>query len=94
VRELLEQQKATGKFEYSTALYRSCVFAAMKKGGLDIKSRLHLVADVQELNKVMVRDSALLPRADNFAEGFVGCTIYGMADLFAGYNGRVLGAIS
>lgn len=94
IRELLEQQRAAGKFEYSTASYHSRVFAATKKGGADIKNRLCLVADIQELNKVTVRDSALPPRADDFAEGFVGFTIYGMADLFAGYDGRVLSPIS
>lgn len=59
-------------------------------GGVEIKSRLRLVSDVQELNKVMVRDSALPPRADDFAESFVGNAIYGLADLFAGYDGRIL----
>jgi hypothetical protein len=94
VRELIEEQRAAGKFEYSTASYHSCIFAATKKGGLDIKSRLRLVADVQELNKVTVHDSALPPCTDDFAEGFVGCCIYGMADLFAGYDGRVLSPVS
>ncbi|GLB42560.1 putative transposition, RNA-mediated [Lyophyllum shimeji] len=44
--------------------------------------------DVQELNKVTVRDAGLPPRLDDFAEGFVGRVIYGLADLFAGYDGR------
>jgi hypothetical protein len=41
------------------------------------ESKLCLMADVQELNKVTIWDSALTPRIDDFAEGFVGCQIYG-----------------
>ena len=36
-----------------------------------------MVADVQELNQVTVRDAGLPPRTDDFAEGFVGHVIYG-----------------
>ena len=48
------------------------------------------MAGVEELNKVTIRDSALPLRLDDFAEGFVGCYIYGLFDLFAGYDGRIL----
>ena len=48
------------------------------------------MADVQELNRVTVHDAGLLPRTDNFAESFVGHIIYGLADLFSGYDGRRL----
>jgi len=84
LRQMLLDQKAAGKYEYSTASYRSRIFTVLKKLGLRI------VHDVQELNKVTVRDSALPPRADDFAEGLVGRVIYGLADLFSGYDGRVL----
>ncbi|RDB15232.1 Retrovirus-related Pol polyprotein from transposon 17.6 [Hypsizygus marmoreus] len=88
VREMLTTQKAAGKYEPSTASYRSRIFAVAKKGGI------RLVADVQELNRVTVRDSGLPPRTDDFAEGFVGCVVYGLADLFSGYDGHRLGVIS
>ena len=82
VRQMLLDQKAAGKYEYSMASYRSRIFAVGKpKGGI------RLVADVQELNKVMVRDAGLPPRTDDFAESFVGHVIYGLADLFSGYDG-------
>jgi len=82
VRQMLLEQKAAGKYEYSTASYCSRIFAVAKpKGGI------HLVADVQELNRVTVRDTGLPPRTDDFAESFVGHVIYGLADLFSGYGG-------
>ena len=89
VRQMLLDQKAAGKYEYSTASYRSRIFAVGKpKGGI------RLVADVQELNRVTVRDAGLPPRTDDFAESFVGHVIYGLADLFSGYDGRRLGIAS
>jgi len=45
--QMLLEQKAAGKYEYSMASYRSRIFAVAKaKGGI------HLVANVQELNRV------------------------------------------
>ena len=41
-----------------------------------------------------MRDAGLLPRTDNFAESFVGHAIYGLADLFSGYDGRKLAVTS
>ena len=54
------------------------------------KGGIRLVADVQELNRVMVRDAGLLPRTDDFAESVVGHVIYGLAELFSGHDGRRL----
>ena len=86
VRQMLLDQKAAGKYEYSTASYQSWIFAVGKpKGGI------HLIADVQELNRVTVRDAGLPPRTDDFAESFVGHVIYSLADLFSGYDGQRLG---
>lgn len=77
---MLTEQCNAGKFKYSMASYQSRIFTVEKKGGI------WLVNDVQELNKVTVRDSALLPCPDDFAENTVGRVIYGLADLFAGYH--------
>ena len=89
VRQMLLDQKAAGKYEYSMASYRSRIFAVGKpKGGI------RLVADVQELNRVTVRDAGLPPRTDDFAESFIGHVIYGLADLFSGYDGRRLAVAS
>jgi len=89
VHQMLLDQKAAGKYEYSTASYRSRIFTVVKpKGGI------HLVADVQELNRVTVRDAGLPPTTDDFAEGFVDHVIYGLADLFSGYDRRKLAVTS
>lgn len=58
------------------------------------KGGIRLVADVQELNRVMVCDAGLPPRTDDFAESFIGHVIYGLADLFSGYDGQRLGVTS
>ena len=84
VRRMLEDQKAAGKYEYSTASYHSKMFTVLKKVGLQI------VHDVQELNKVTIHDAALPPHVDDFAEGLVSRVIYALADLFAGYDGWIL----
>ena len=86
---MLLDQKAAGKYEYLTVSYRSRIFAVSKpKGGICI------ITDVQELNRVTVCDAGLPPWTDDFAESFVGHVIYGLADLFSGYDGRRLGVAS
>jgi hypothetical protein len=84
VRSMLLEQRDAGKYEYSTASYRSRIITVTKKVGIRI------VHDVQELNKITIRDAALPPRVDDFAENHVGHYIYGLADLFSGYDGRIL----
>ncbi|OSC96481.1 DNA/RNA polymerase, partial [Trametes coccinea BRFM310] len=85
VRKLLSEQSLAGKYEESCASYRSRVFTVLKKN-----KSLRLVHDLQDLNAVTIRDSALPPRPDDFAEQFVGRAIYGVADLFSGYDARTL----
>jgi len=86
---MLLEQKAAGKYEYLMASYHSRIFSVAKpKGGI------HLVADVQELNRVTVCDASLPPRTDDFAESFVGHVIYKLADLFSGYDRRKLAVTS
>ncbi|KAJ8454791.1 hypothetical protein ONZ51_g12825 [Trametes cubensis] len=85
VRDLLREQTLAGKYEQSCAAYWSPVFTVLKKNG-----SLRLVHDLQDLNSVTIRDAALPPRPDDFAEGFVGHTVYGVADLFSGYDARTL----
>lgn len=85
VKDMLNEQVRNGKFEYSSASYRARQFPVLKKDG-----SLRLVQDLQPLNTVSIRDSALPPRTDDFAEKFIGKTIYGSADLFSGYDARRL----
>lgn len=90
VRTLLGQQRRAGKYEDSCASYRSRVFAVLKQAS----GNLRLVHDLQEMNRVVVRDSSLPPRADDFAESFVGHAIYGVADLFSGFDAVTLAECS
>lgn len=85
VRRLLHEQIDAGKYEYSAASYRSRIFPVLKKS-----NKLRLVLDLQDLNAITVRDAALPPRPDDFAESFVGHAIYGVADLFSGFDARTL----
>lgn len=85
VEKLIREQTLAGKYEQSAASYRSRVFTVLKKNG-----SLRLVHDLQDLNAITIRDSALPPRPDDFAESFVGRAIYGVADLFSGYDARTL----
>jgi hypothetical protein len=85
---MLQDQRDAGKYKYSTASYRSRMFTVTKK------IRLRIIHDVQELNKVTIRDAALPLRVDDFAESHVGHAIYGLADLFSGYDGRTLAVAS
>jgi hypothetical protein len=90
VRRLLEQQIAAGKFEPCTASYQCSIFAVEKAGG----GGLRLVTHLASLNQYVIRDSALPPRVDDFAESFAGYICYGCAGLFAGFDGRILAVIS
>lgn len=80
---LLEQCDAR-KYEYLTASYQSCIIMVAKEIGIQI------VHDVQELNKITIWDVALPPWVDDFAESHVGHFIYGLADLFLGYDRQIL----
>lgn len=83
VRSLLYEQQQARKYEYSSTSYQLCIFPVSKKSEV-----LHLVIDLQDLNAVTIYDSTLPLRLDDFTESFVGCTIYGVADLLAGFNTR------
>ena len=68
VHQMLEDQKAAGKYKYPTASYHSRIFTVAKKEA----AKLWIVHNVQELNKVTICDTALPPHVDDFADGLVG----------------------
>ncbi|KIJ44991.1 hypothetical protein M422DRAFT_251632 [Sphaerobolus stellatus SS14] len=71
VREAIIEQEQAGPFEPTTASYRSALFAVLKKLGL-----IRLVLDLQDLNAMVIRHSALPPRVEDFAEGLIGRAIH------------------
>lgn len=86
---LLTEQRDAGKYEPSSASYRSRIIIVEKKTG-----KYRICHDLQPLNGVTIRDSALPPNVNDFAESFVGYAIYMIADLFSGYDNRRLAEIS
>lgn len=86
VRREVEEQKRAGRFESTTSSYRSSMWTVAKKD----PNKVRLVLDLQDLNSVTIRDSSLPPNVEDFAEGFVGRAIYGSADLFSGFDARIL----
>ncbi|KAJ3474287.1 hypothetical protein NLI96_g12542 [Meripilus lineatus] len=89
VRRIIREQELAGKYQYSSAAYRSQMFPVLKKSGA-----IRMVLEAQPLNQYVIRDSALPPRVDDFAENFIGCFIYGLADLFSGFDARRLAEAS
>ena len=81
--EVIKHKIRTGvKFEASNLSYRSRWFCVLKKDG----KSLHLVHDLQPLNAVMIRDSALIPMVEQYVESFGGHACYAMFDLFVGFD--------
>src|SRR6267154_1648022 len=83
---IIKEKIDSGVYEPSTAAYRSRWFCMVKKDG----KSLRLVHDLQPLNAVTIRDASVPPFVDHLAESFAGYAIYGMMDLYSGYNQRVL----
>jgi hypothetical protein len=70
------------------ATYRLCWFCIVKKDG----KSLSLVHNLQPLNTVTIHDASLLPFIEHLAESFAGYAVYGMMDLYSGYNQRAEGS--
>ena len=74
-----------GTYEPSSSSYRSRWFTVLKKNG-----KLRIVHDLQPLNAITIRDSAVPPFTEQLAESFGGHGCYGLLDLFVGYDERPL----
>ena len=88
VRDEVRRFEMLGRFEPSTAAYRSPLWFVQKKPGSIPPVRL--VIAVEELNAVTVRDASLPPNINDFAESFVGHAIYMAADMYSGFDARIL----
>ncbi|THU87319.1 hypothetical protein K435DRAFT_604823, partial [Dendrothele bispora CBS 962.96] len=80
VKSEIRTQELAGRFEPTVSSYRSAMFAVAKKKGV------RLVINLEELNSVTVQDSSLPPNVNDFAEDFVGYAMYGLFDLFSGFD--------
>jgi len=83
---IIKEKITSGVYEPSTAAYRSRWFCIVKKDG----KSLHLVHDLQPLNAVTICDASLPPFIEHLAESFAGYAVYGMMDLYSGYDQRAL----
>ena len=82
---LFHEKIAAGVYEPSNAPYRSRWFCVPKKNG-----KLRLVHDLQPLNQVTIKNAAILPLVEQFAESFAGQACFSLLDLFVGYDHRAL----
>jgi len=80
--KLLKSKIVAGVYEPSNAAYRSRWFTVLKKDG----ASLRLVHDLQQLNRITIRDSGLTPGPDEFAEACAGYTCLGLFDLYSSYD--------
>jgi len=86
VKEQIQREEKLGRFEPTVSSYRSSMFAVAKKPGS--VPPVQLVINLEPLNAVTVRDSAMLPNINEFAESFIGYAMYGLADMFSGFDAR------
>ena len=84
--QIIKDRIASGVYKPSTTAYRSRWFCVLKQ---DSKT-LRLVHNLQPLNTITIRDSSVPPFVEHLAESFSGYAVYGMMDLFAGYDQRPL----
>ena len=80
--QIIKDHIASGVYEPSAAAYRSRWFCVLKQ---DSKT-IWLVHDLQPLNTVTIQDSLVPPFVEHLAESFGGYVVYGMMDLYAGYD--------
>ena len=80
--QIIKDRIASGVYEPSAAAYQSCWFCILKQDG----KSLCLVHDLQPLNVVTIRDLSMPPFIEHLAESFARYAVYGMMDLFAGYD--------
>lgn len=84
--KIIKEKIASGAYEESSSSYRSQWFCVLKKDG----KSLRIVHDLQPLNRVTIKDAAVPPLLETYAESFGGRACYGMFDLFVGYDQREL----
>ena len=70
--DIFREKVEAGAIELSNAPYRCAWFCVLKKD----KQSLRVVFDLQDLNRVSIRDAAMPPFVETLAEQFLGAGIY------------------
>ncbi|MBW0522977.1 hypothetical protein O181_062692 [Austropuccinia psidii MF-1] len=83
--ELIRERIRTGLCEQSTLSYTSPIFCVANSNG-----KLRIAHNLQELNKVTIKDAALPPHMEEFVAAFAGRACYGLVDIMGGYDEREL----
>ena len=83
--DIVRERLRNGLYEQSSSSYSSPVFCVVKSD-----SKLRIVHDLQNLNKVTIKDAGMPPAPEEFVESFVGRACYGLGDIMGGYNEREL----
>jgi hypothetical protein len=86
VTHIIKEKIDSGIYEPSTSSYRLHWFCIVKKDG----KSLRLVHNLQPLNAVTVHNASQPPFIKYLMESFAGYAVYGMLDLYSGYNQHVL----
>ncbi|MBW0519050.1 hypothetical protein O181_058765 [Austropuccinia psidii MF-1] len=79
--ELIRERIRTGLYEQSTSSYTSPVFCVAKSNG-----KLRIFHDLQELNKVTIKDAGLPPHIEVFVDAFAGRACFVLGDIMGGYD--------
>lgn len=82
---LLREKIKAGVYESAHTAYRSKWFYVKKKDG-----GLRIVHDLQKLNSVTIRDSAVPPIIEEFVEAYAGRSVYTVLDMYWGFHARTL----
>ncbi|MBW0588619.1 hypothetical protein O181_128334 [Austropuccinia psidii MF-1] len=81
--ELVRERICKKVYEQSTSSYNSPVFCVAKPNG-----KLRIVHELQDLNKVTIKDAGLPPNVDEFVGLFSGRACSGLGDMMGGYDER------
>lgn len=84
--KIIKDKIQSGVYEPSSSSYRSRIFCVIKKDG----KSLRIVHDLQELNRVTIRDTGVPPPIYEIVDEMAGRACYTTLDLFVGYDHRVL----
>ncbi|MBW0563244.1 hypothetical protein O181_102959 [Austropuccinia psidii MF-1] len=87
--ELIRERIRTGLYQQSTSSYTSPIFCVLKSNG-----KLRIAHELQELNKVTIKDAGRPPHIEEFVDEFAGREFYGLGDIMGGYDERELDVIT
>ena len=79
--ELLQRRIRNRVLEPGYGPYASRWFTVPKKDG-----RLRFIQDLQPANRVIIRNTSIVPIIDDYIDEFAGRAVYSLVDLFSGYD--------